>query len=87
MVLGVLRTELKVLQTDTALLASTELNEFIPSRSSPQLLTVSTIVCVDIHPTNTYIFLFSLKTSVLNYQKKSRHYKLQYQHIKFNYGL
>lgn len=30
MVLGVLETELKVLQTDTALLASSELNEFTP---------------------------------------------------------
>lgn len=55
-VLGVLRTELKVLQSDTALLASTELKEFTPWRFSLQLLTVST--SVDIHPTNTYIFPF-----------------------------
>lgn len=54
MVLGVLRTEPKVLQSDTALPAWTELKEFTPWRFSLQLLTVST--SVDIHPTNTYIF-------------------------------
>lgn len=75
MVLGVLRTELKVLQSDTALLAPTELKEFTPWRFSLQLLTVST--SAHIHPANIHLSSFSLKISVLNYQEKPRHYKLR----------